>query len=69
MGRLVKQDLGVSTEMLLAILEIYKDDLADKTVTKVRKRFVVNCASTFLILWVGALRGGKVFVLEVSEFV
>jgi len=30
---------------------------------------VVICASTFLILWAGALRGGKVFMLEVSEFV
>ena len=69
MGRLVKQDLGVSIEMLLAILEIYKDELADKTVTKLRKLFVVTCASTFLIMWVGTLRGGKVFMLEVPEFV
>ena len=69
MGRLVKQDLGVSIEMLLGILEIYEDEMADETVTKLRKRFVVICASTFLMLWVGALRGGEVFMLEVSEFV
>jgi len=70
MCRLVKQDLGVSIEMLIGILNIYEDkQLADKTVSKVRKRFVVICASTFLILWVGALRGGEVFMLEVSEFV
>jgi len=69
MDRLVKQDLGVSIEMLLGILKIYEDELADDTVTKLRKRFVVICASTFLILWAGALRGGKVFMLEVSEFI
>ena len=48
-------------EMLLEILKIYEDKLADKTVTKLRKHFVVIC--------VGALRGGEVFMLEVSEFV
>jgi len=55
--------------MLLGILIIYEDELADETVTKLRKCFVVICTSTFLILWVGALRGGEVFMLEVSEFV
>jgi len=66
---LVKQDLGISIEMLLAILEIYKAKLADKTVTKTRKHLVVVCASNFMILWVGTLRGGEVFMLVISEFV
>ena len=70
MGRfLVKQDLGISLEMLLAILEICESELVDKTVTKARKRFVVVCAGTFMILWVCALQGGEVFMLAISEFV
>ena len=69
MGRFVKQDLGVSIEMLLAMLAVYENELVDKTITKLRKRLVVICASTFLILWVGALQEGEVFILEVLEFV
>jgi len=69
MGRLVKQDLGISIEMLIGILNSYDDELVSETVSNVRKRFVVICASTFLILWVGALRGGEIFMLEISEFV
>jgi len=69
MGRLVKQDLEISIEMLLAILELYESELADNTVTKTRKRCVIVCAGSFMILWVGALRRGKVFMLEVLEFV
>jgi len=38
-------------------------------VDKARKRFVVMCAGTFVILWAGALRGGEMFMLEASEFV
>ena len=69
MGRLVKQNVGISLEMLFAMLDIYEAELADETVTKARKRFVIVCASTFVILWAGALRGGEVFMMEASEFV
>ena len=69
MGKLVKQDLGISIVMSLAILKLYEDKLADKTVTKTRKQFVVVYAGTSMILWVSALGGGEVFMLEVSEFV
>ena len=34
MGRLVKQDLGISIKMLLAILAIYELELANKLVTQ-----------------------------------
>ena len=69
MGRLVKQDVGISLEMFLAMLEIYEVELADETVTKARKRLVIVCAGTFVILWAGALQGGEVFMMEASEFV
>jgi hypothetical protein len=69
MGRLVKQDLGISFEMLQEILKIYEDELLDENVPNKRKRFIVVCSGAFVILWAGALRGGEIFMLESSEFV
>jgi hypothetical protein len=69
MGRMVKQDLGISIEMLRAMLEEYEKELEDAEVGIGRKRFIVVCAAAFVILWAGALRGGEVFLLEASEFV
>ena len=59
MGRLVKQDLGISLEMLNAILAIYETELADDSVSQERKIFVIVCAASFIMLWVGALREEK----------
>jgi len=64
MGRLVKQDVGISFEMLTEVLDDYKKEFWNPEVDKARKRFVVMCAGTFVILWAGALRGGEVFMLE-----
>ena len=70
MGRLVKQDKGISMEMLFAMLDLFDSELVDESVSKLRKRFIILCAGTlFVILWVGTLRGGKVSIVEVSEFV
>lgn len=69
MGRLVKQDLGISFAMLSAILENYEKELMDVEVSTERKRFVVVCSGAFVILWAGALRGGEVFMVEVTEFI
>ena len=69
MGRLVKQDLGISLEMLNACLASYEMELAEESVNQERKRFIIVCAASFVMLWVGALRGGEIFMLEASEFV
>jgi len=50
MGRLVKQDLGISLEMLNAILAIYEMELADDSVSQGRKIFVIVCAASFIML-------------------
>ena len=49
------------------LLAVYESELVDKSVTQTRKRFVMVCAGMFMILWVGVLRGCKVFMLEVSS--
>jgi hypothetical protein len=69
MGRLVKQDLGISFEMLREILKIYEEELTDDNVSNKRKHFIVVCSGAFVILWAGALRGGEIFMLESSELV
>jgi hypothetical protein len=69
MGRLVKQDAGISFEMLDRILENYDLELSDETTSIERKRFIVICAASFVILWAGALRGGEIFLVEASELV
>ena len=69
MGRLVKQDLGLSLDMLQAILNLYEEELTSPDILHDRKRFVIICAASFVILWAGALRGGEIFLLEASELV
>ena len=69
MGRLVKQDLGISLDMLQAILKSLDTELKDDNVSVERKRFIIICGAAFVILWAGALRGGEVFLMEASELV
>ena len=69
MGRLVKQNLGLSIHLLLDILRVYDDELKDENIPYQRKRMMIICAASFVILWAGALRGGEIFMLERSEFV
>ena len=69
MGRLVKQDMGISLEMLIELLDLYEVELSNVKVTKERKRMIIVCAGSFVILFTGALRGGEVFMTEASEFV
>ena len=69
MGRLVKQDLGLSLEMLFAILKGYEKELNDERITNERKRFIIICGAAFVILWAGALRGGEIFLLEATELI
>ena len=69
MGRVVKQDLGISVEMLKGILGIYEVELLESEVTPERKRMIIISGGCFVILWAGALRGNEVFMLEAGEFV
>jgi hypothetical protein len=69
MGRLVKQDIGMSGGMMKAMLEIYENEIRSEDVSRERKRFIIVCASAFAILFTGALRGGEVFMIEASELV
>ena len=69
MGRLVRQDLGLSLEVLIELLSCYDEELQDAEVEVDRKRMIIVCAGAFVILFSGALRGGEVFMLEASEFV
>ena len=61
MGRLVKQNRGISVELLLAILADYEDELSDLAISQVRQREVILAGS--------ALRGGEVFLLEASDLI
>ena len=69
MGRMVKQDLGISLDMLQEMLLDFEKELEDEDTPMSRKRFVIICAGAFVILWAGALRGGEVFLIEASEFI
>ena len=69
MGRVVKQDLGISFEMLGGVLGIYEEELNNKDTTEERKRMIIVAGGCFVILWAGALRGNELFMLEAGEFV
>ena len=67
MGRLVYQDLALSTELLMEILSMYEIELASEDVPWSRRRSIVMSGAAFVVLFGGALRGGEVLLLEASE--
>ena len=69
MGRVVKQDLGISFEMIQGLLRLYEGDLSEEGIREERKRMIIVAGSCFVILWAGALRGNEMFMLEAGEFV
>ena len=69
MRRSIKQEMGLSFEMLMCILVEYDKELSEDNVTKERKRMILISTGNFVILFAGALRGGEVFALEASDFV
>jgi hypothetical protein len=69
MGRLVNQNLGLSLDMLKFILSIYEEELLDENMSNDRRRFIIICGATFMILFAGALRGGEVLMMEGLELV
>jgi hypothetical protein len=66
MGRMVKQDMGLSFDMLVSLLRLYNEELAEEGTTEDRKQMIVICAGAFTILFTGALCGGEIFMLEAS---
>lgn len=69
MGRLVKQDMGLSLPVLMEILRIYDEDLERSDLGQEEKRARIICGAAFTVLWAGALRGGEVLLMEASELV
>jgi hypothetical protein len=69
MGRFVKQDCGISNDMLKVILSMYENEFDDVDTTADRKRFILICGAAFVILWGGALRGGEVMMIESTELI
>jgi hypothetical protein len=69
MGKLVKQDAGISFEILKCMLDNYESELMNESTDIARKRFIIICGAAFVIMWSGALRGGEVFLIEASELI
>ena len=69
MGRFVKQDCGISNEILLVILNMYETEFDNVETSTDRKRFMLICGAAFVILWGGALRGGEIMMMEASELI
>lgn len=69
MGRLVNQDMGISMELMLAILRHYDQELEDPDVDPDRVRKIIVCGAAFVILFAGALRGNEILYVERSELV
>ena len=69
MGRLVYQDLGLSMDMLLLVLESWEKELSEARCGNVRRRNLVVAGAAFVVLFAGALRGGEVLLMEATELV
>ena len=69
MGRLVIQNVGISVELLLAMLDNMELEYGQEEVGSDRKRELIICGSAFVVLFSAALRGGEVLLGEASELV
>ena len=69
MGRLVIQELGLTVDVVKAILSLWDEELESENVNVARKRNLVVVGGALVILVGGALRGGEVLLLEASELV
>jgi hypothetical protein len=67
MGRVVKQDMGLSVDILLAILQNLEDEFGDTGVSKARKREIVMLGACLVIGFCDALRGNEIFLVESSH--
>lgn len=69
MGRLVHQDLGISVEVLNALLSLFERELGNPLTLLAQKQDLVMAGAAFAVLFAGALRGGEVLLMEATEFV
>ena len=69
MGRLVIQNVGISVEVLLAMLEDMEVEYGQAATISERKRELIICGSAFVVLFSAALQGGEVLLGEASELV
>lgn len=67
MGRLVIQNIAISPEMLLLILEQMEEELRSIETQWERKRELIMCGGAFVSLFAAALRGEEVFMIEGRE--
>lgn len=68
-GVLVNQNLGISVEVMLEILNRYDAEIEDEDLDFDRLRTIIVCGAAFIILFAASLRGNEVLMLERSEFV
>lgn len=64
MGREVRQQKGLSTEVLGEILGNYRLDLQSPIVSRDRKRFIIIAGAYFALLFGASLRGNEGLMLE-----
>ena len=67
MGRVVYQDLAISVEVLMTVLEEFEIELRLAKVAQARKHEIIMCGAAYVVLFAGALRGGEVLLMEGSE--
>ena len=67
MGRHVKQDLGISVEVLCEVLNHYERDLCTVSLPGNRRRELIVSGAALVILYTAGLQGGEIFMLEASE--
>ena len=62
--------MGLSSmKMLLVLLEIWEEELEDTSCSDTRRKNLVVAGAAFVVLFVGALRGGEVLLMEATELV
>jgi hypothetical protein len=66
MGRIVRQDMGLSVPILLTLLNNLERELHDPTTDWTRKRQVVMLGACLVIGFCDALRGNEIFLVEGS---
>ncbi len=64
MGRDVRQQKGMSVQLLKQILEQYEQELERGEVSEARKRMITMCGAHFALLFGGSLRGNEGLMVE-----
>ena len=66
---MVIQNAGISVDLLLAMLDDMEEEYTKRDTPVDRKRDLIICGSTFVVLLSAALRGGEVLLGEASELI